>query len=329
MLSQSIQRRWYQPVDFVTLLLLPFSLVFCGLSVIRRILYKAEIIKSVKLPVPVIVVGNINIGGTGKTPLVIAIVQHLKAQGMSPGVVSRGYGGKSRTWPQSVTHDSDPLQVGDEAVVVANRCRCPVSVGPDRVAAARALLASHACDVIVSDDGLQHYALQRDIEIVVIDANKRFGNGLCLPAGPLREMPTRLKSVDFVVANGSSSDNEFSMDLKSYAFHHVKDDSQLKPLNAFEGQSVHAVAGIGNNERFFDGLRQLGIKPETRAYPDHYRYKRRDITFKDQQPVLMTEKDAVKCKRFSGIDAWYLRVDALLSNQFFQQLNERLRKLHG
>ena len=329
MLSRIIQRSWYQPFDVATFLLLPFSVLFCGLSILRRLCYHAEIFKTTRLQVPVIVVGNITVGGTGKTPLVIALVQYLKARGLKPGVISRGYGGKSPSWPQAVSHDSNPLMVGDEAVIIANRCRCPVSVGPDRVQAAQALLEQHQCDVIVSDDGLQHYALARDIEIVVIDGQRRLGNGLCLPAGPLRELPSRLKSVDFVVANGKALENEFNMELKCYAFYHVMDETKLKPLNAFEGQSVHAVAGIGNNDRFFMALQDLGIQTKSCSFPDHYRYKRRDVTFNDHMPVLMTEKDAVKCRRFSGIDAWYLRIDALLPNQFYEQLNESLRNMHG
>lgn len=329
MLSQTIQRSWYHKFSLITFLLLPLSVVFCAISLVRRYLFRIEILKSTRLPVPIIVVGNISVGGTGKTPLVIAIVQHLKANGFSPGVISRGYGGRARNWPQAVDADSDPAMVGDESVLIANRCRCPVSVGPDRVAAARALLDDHQCDIIVSDDGMQHYALARDIEIAVIDGNRRLGNGLCLPAGPLRELPRRLNSVDLVVCNGKAMDNEFSMALKSYAFHSVNDESRMKATNEFEGLEVDAVSGIGNNDRFFQYLLDLGIHIKKHAFADHHRYKVNDLTFGSNNPILMTEKDAVKCKKYSLSDAWYLRVDALLENRFYEKLTNLIGKYDG
>lgn len=329
MLSQIIQRSWYQKIGIVTVLLLPLSLLYCVVSWVRRTLYNFNILNSSSLSVPVIVVGNISAGGTGKTPLVIAITQYLKANGFNPGVISRGYGGSASQWPQAVSPESDPALVGDETVLIANRCRCPVSVGPDRVAAANALLEDHQCDVIVSDDGLQHYAMKRDIEIVVIDGERRLGNRLCLPAGPLRELPPRLRTVDMLVTNGDAKAGEFSMQLKAYAFHRVNDDTDLKPLNAFEGVHVDAVSGIGNNERFFRQIQDLGIHVHKHPFRDHYQYKLKDIRFSGQKPILMTEKDAVKCQKFSLKDAWYLRVDARLENQFYESLTSRIRKCNG
>ena len=329
MLSQIIQRSWYQKLSITTILLLPLSLLYCGISLVRRTLYTFNILKSSKISVPIIVVGNISVGGTGKTPLVIAITQYLKANGFNPGVISRGYGGRASQWPQLVTYESDPALVGDETVLIANRCRCPVSVGPDRVVAATALLDSHQCDIIVSDDGLQHYAMQRDIEIVVIDGERRFGNQLCLPAGPLRELPRRLRTVDMLVANGAAKTGEFAMQLKAYAFHNVNNDTEQKPLNAFEGKYVEAVSGIGNNERFFKQLQDLGINIHKHSYQDHYQYKLKDIGFSKLKPVLMTEKDAVKCKKFSLEDTWYLRVDASLENRFYETLLNLIGKTNG
>jgi len=275
------------------------------------------------------VVGNISVGGTGKTPLVIAITQYLKANGFNPGVISRGYGGRASQWPQSVTPESDPALVGDETVLIAHRCRCPVSVGPDRVAAATELLTAHQCDIIVSDDGLQHYAMKRDIEIVVIDGERRFGNQLCLPAGPLRERPSRLRTVDMLVTNGTPKTGEFGMGLKAYTFHHVNNDAELKPLNAFEGKQVDAVSGIGNNERFFRQIQGLGAHIHKHPFQDHHKYKLKDFEYSGQKPILMTEKDAVKCKRFSLKDAWYLRVDASLENKFYETLTSLIRKTNG
>jgi len=329
MLSKIIQRSWYQSFGIITFLLLPLSIIYCVVTWIRRVLYNYNILKSSKLPVPVVVVGNISVGGTGKTPLVIAITQYLKANGFNPGVISRGYGGRASQWPQDVTTESDPTLVGDETVLIANRCRCPVSVGPDRVAAASALLTAHQCDIIVSDDGLQHYAMKRDIEIVVIDGERRFGNQLCLPAGPLRELPSRLRTVNILVANGTPGAGEFGMQLKAYAFHRVNNDTELKPLSAFENKRVDAVSGIGNNERFFRQLQDLGIHIRKHPFQDHHQYKLKDISFSGKKPVLMTEKDAVKCKKYTLQDAWYLRVDASLENRFYETLTNLLRKTNG
>ena len=329
MLSRYIERSWYQPAGLLTLLLFPFSVMFCIVAIARRCFFRMNILRSEKVSVPVIVVGNISVGGTGKTPLVIAITQYLKAQGYNPGVICRGYGGNAQHWPQQVTLNSNPELVGDEAVLIANRCRCPVCVGPSRIESAKLLINNGNCDVIVSDDGMQHYKMKRDIEIAVIDGKRGMGNGFCLPAGPLRELPFRLNTVTMKVSNGSEQDGMHKMELKSYAFYHINDETNLKPLDAFAGSEAHALSGIGNNERFFQNLRDLGIKIRNHSYPDHYHYKASDCDFKDSLPVLMTEKDAVKCKKFPISDAWYLKVDALLSNSFYEKLIEKLRKSYG
>ena len=324
----AIDKYWYEP-NPLSFILLPLSWLFCALVVIRRFLYRIGILKTHKLPVPVIVVGNITVGGTGKTPLVVSVIEHLRQQGFKPGIVSRGYGGNAPSWPQTVTENSDPAQVGDEAVLLAQRCKCPVSVGPDRPQAARALLERHDCDVIISDDGLQHYALHRDIEVVVIDGARRFGNHHCLPAGPLREPVSRLKSVSFVVANGTAGNNEIAMQLCMQAAHNLMEQQNVSELNAFVDKPVHAVAGIGNPQRFFTQLKSLGIEPIEHAFADHYAYSLQDIDFKDDLPVLMTEKDAVKCRHFAQASHWYIPVTAVTNKNFLQNLTEQLRNNNG
>jgi len=329
MLGRYIQNSWYQPFGILTLILLPLSILFCVVAMARRCFYRMNILHSEKVKAPVIIVGNISVGGTGKTPLVIAITQYLKAQGYRPGVICRGYRGKARNWPQRVTVESDPYWVGDEAVIIANRCRCPVCAGPSRVESAKLLIESEGCNVIISDDGLQHYNLKRDVEIAVVDAQRGLGNGLCLPAGPLRELPFRLKTVNMKVCNGAEQGDMYGMELKSYAFHNINNETELKPLDAFAGVKVNAVSGIGNNARFFKNLQRLGILINEHQFSDHHSYTVDELRFNDELPLLMTEKDAVKCKKFSLQNAWYLKVDALISNNFFENITGLLRKYYG
>jgi len=324
MLSKWIQRNWYQPGMVLTLVLLPLTLLYCGIATVRRYAYQYKLLSQQTVGVPVIVVGNISVGGTGKTPLVVAIVKWLTQQGYRPGIISRGYGGNASHWPQAVTPQSVPAMVGDEAVLMAQRSGCPVYVGPDRVSAATALLAANHCNVIVSDDGLQHYALARNIEIAVIDGQRRFGNGLCLPAGPLREAAFRLKSVDLVVNNGGVGKNEISMTLVPGGFHYLGDEGRVESAAFFNGEKVHAVSGIGNNARFFEQLKKLGINIQPHAYNDHYSYTASDLEFGDNAPVIMTEKDAVKCRQFANTDCWYLKVEAELDASFYHQLRKLL-----
>jgi tetraacyldisaccharide 4'-kinase len=242
-------------------------------------------------------------------------------------VICRGYGGKSNHWPQLVTADSSPEEVGDEAVLIANHCQCPVGAGPDRVQAAQLLIRDKQCNIIVSDDGLQHLALIRDIEIVVIDGERRFGNGLCLPAGPLRELPSRLNSVDLVVSNGQAKTKEHVMTLRYNTFEDINGNSASKSPSEFEGTSAEALAGIGNNERFFNTLEALNIAINRHSFPDHYAYQSNDVMFNNDLPVLMTEKDAVKCKRFSLENTWYLKVHAELNESFYQALESMMANI--
>lgn len=270
---------------------------------------------------PVIAVGNITVGGAGKTPLVIRLVEMLKSMGLRPGVISRGYGGQAEQWPQPVSAGSDPQLVGDEPVLIARRCNCPMWVGPDRPAAAKALMEAGECDIIISDDGMQHYALGRDIEIAVIDAERRLGNGWCLPAGPLRERPGRLSSVDLQVINGQS------MLLRPTGIKALANATGRLEWPQLRGKRIHAIAGIGNPDRFFSLLRSQGLEVIEHPFPDHYRYGVDDIHFGDGLPVLMTEKDAVKCMAFAGEQHWFIEVSAELDPTLESRLYELFRGL--
>jgi tetraacyldisaccharide 4'-kinase len=290
----------------------------------RRLAYRRNWLPSYHPGVPVIVVGNLSVGGTGKTPLVAYLVDVLRRAGYRPGVVSRGYGGRSDHWPRQVVADSDPREVGDEPVVLARRCDVPVWVGADRVAAAAALLRASESDVIVSDDGLQHYRLERDVEIAVVDGYRGLGNGACLPAGPLREPSSRLREVDFIVAAGIGWKGEYLMTLKGNRAVNLGDPRISRPLAQFGDQSAHAVAGIGNPRRFFRSLQAQGINVVEHPLPDHHDFRVEDLLFGDERPVLMTEKDAVKCEAFARNWFWYVPVEAQVDPQLDKRLLARL-----
>jgi tetraacyldisaccharide 4'-kinase len=322
-----LQEIW-QTRNGASLALLPLAGVFAALSVVRRAAYRFGLRKAVRFPVPVIVIGNLTVGGTGKTPLVIWLAQHLRSQGWRPGLVARGYLGTADHWPQPVYPDSDPVEVGDEAVLLARRTACPIHVGPNRPAAVAALLDGGQVDLVLSDDGLQHYSLGRDLEIVVVDGQRRFGNGWLLPAGPLREPVSRLQAVDLVVVNGGAPrPGELAMQLGEPKVYALKDSSRLEPLARFSGRAVHAVAGIGNPWRFFELLRAHGVKAIAHSFPDHHAYHAADLQFADDFPILMTEKDAVKCGRFASPRHWAVRVEAQPDAGFRAQLEQRLQEL--
>lgn len=327
-LSTWLQGQWSH-VTLWQIFLLPVAIFFSLTVASRRLLYRLGLLRSYRLPVPVIVVGNINVGGTGKTPLVLWLVEFLRGHGYRPGIISRGYGGRASS-PQSVSATSAPVLVGDEPVLLAQRAQCPVWIGERRVDVARALLGARPdCDVLICDDGLQHYALQRDIEVIVVDGARRFGNGLQLPAGPLREPLSRLKSVDAVVVNGGSIDpGEYAMQLVGKDFHQLK-QSVTATASEFIGKRLHAVAGIGNPARFFAHLRNLGLQVVEHSFPDHHSYQPHELQFKDADAILMTEKDAVKCADFAPPNAWVLAVDAEVDAAFGNKILEKIRKRDG
>ena len=340
------------------LVFLPLALVFRAASALRRALYRAGILRAWRAPVPVVVVGNITAGGTGKTPLVIAAVEILRAAGRNAGVVSRGYGRVPPTDadPQGVVRVlpgvATPEYFGDEPVLIARRTGVPVYLSPDRPAAARALLAAHPeVDVLVSDDGLQHYALARDVEIAVVDGERGFGNGLPLPSGPLREPVSRLREVDCAVVNGgvrhsreggkpgtdggawipafagmTDAPRQFAMHLAGERFVSFAGE-ELSPQEfalAARGRRVAAVAGIGNPARFFAHLSRLGVGAERRPFPDHHHFQPGDLRLPGVEVIVMTEKDAVKCAAFADARMWFLRVEAALPPEFGAFLLERL-----
>lgn len=323
----SLSERWYRGSPLLCLLW-PVSWIFCVLVSIRRSLYRCGLLRVWQPPVPLIVAGNITVGGSGKTPLVLWLAGFLRSRGYRPGLVSRGYGGQAACWPQTVGIDADPAVVGDEAVLLARRSHCPMVVGPDRVAAVQQLLADHDVDIVIADDGMQHYRLGRTLEIAVLDGQRRLGNGWCLPAGPLREPGKRLRSVDLVVVNGEGRDGEWSMQLVPAALQSLH-GGEAKPLSDWAGRQVHAVAGIGHPQRFFAGLREAGLILHEHVFPDHYPYRDGELDFSDGLPVLMTEKDAVKYRPYARENHWYLPVDAHLSEEFARQLMLLLENKDG
>ncbi len=314
----NLEKLWYNKKNVFSLALLPLAGLFCLVVKIRQQAYKRQWINSKKFPIPIIVVGNITVGGTGKTPLVIWLAKYLKTQGFNPGIISRGYGGSTKSSPQAVYPDSDPQLVGDEPVLIARHSGCPVAVAPKRSLAVEYLLSEYNCNIIISDDGLQHYALKRDIEIAVVDAKRRYGNQRCLPAGPLREPLSRLKTVDCIITKG------IELQYEIQTLRRVTDDQIVKPITALANQKVHAIAALGNPSGFFQLLRQYGLKLDSHEFRDHHIYTENDILFDDELPVIMTEKDAVKCKQFAKPQHWYLPITAKLPESFKTQINKKL-----
>jgi len=305
----------------------PLSLLYCLVFRVQKWTATKVRESAASAAVPVIVVGNITLGGTGKTPLTIALIQVLKTMGYRPGVISRGYGGKPPYLPYPVNASDDPGNCGDEPLLISKESGTPVVVDPDRCRALNYLLQQYDCNIVVSDDGLQHHRLPRDLEIIVIDGKRRLGNGWCLPAGPLREAPSRLASVDYVISNGVKiPETDNVMTLKPLVFQAVDGEKTLA-LNAFNGQAVNAIAGIGNPRRFFDTLRTLGIKAKTREFADHHHYQASDFNFDDQLPLLMTSKDAIKCTGLGLANAWYLRIEAELEESLLQEFKNNIKRL--
>jgi tetraacyldisaccharide 4'-kinase len=275
---------------------------------------------------PTVVIGNLSVGGAGKTPLTLALIDALRARGWNPGVISRGYGGTARG-PERVLPGSDPARAGDEPCLIAARSGAPVAVARQRIEAARLLQASHEVDLLIADDGLQHYALARDLEILVIDGRRRYGNGRLLPAGPLREPLERASASDFRVLNGGEvQSDEIPMRLQLARAEPLA-GGESKAIGDFAGQQVHAVAGIGDPTRFFAALAAQGIEVIPHAFPDHHAFKATDLRFDPELPILMTEKDAVKCRAFALPSSYAVPVDAILPESFFDAVDARLRAL--
>lgn len=321
---------WYNGAVWLWLLA-PLSVLFALVSGLRRALFRYGLKARYHAQVPVIVVGNLTVGGNGKTPLVIWLVQWLREQGYSPGVISRGYGGNSEQYPLLLTADTRPEQAGDEPVLIYRRTGCPVVVGPKRAEAAALLTSLGAVDIIISDDGLQHYALARDIELVVVDGKRRFGNGYLLPMGPLREGQWRLNQVDAIINNGGPvHKGEFIMSLQPGTLQPVSDTPECSASRCVPGVGarVHALAGIGHPPRFFATLEQQGFKVEQRlALADHQAVMPEQLAHLQAAPLLITEKDAVKWPG-GHPDTWYLPVDAQLPEAFEHLLITRLKELH-
>ncbi|WP_225764106.1 tetraacyldisaccharide 4'-kinase [Stenotrophomonas sp. Marseille-Q4652] len=322
---------WYDdgPVPLPARLVAPLYGAAIGL---RRWLYRHGLLRRRQVPVPVIVIGNVTAGGTGKTPLTIALVQRLREAGWNPGVASRGYGREESSRARWIDADTPVELGGDEPLLIAHKTGVPVRVDRDRVAAARALIEA-GCNVIVCDDGLQHYRLARDIEIEVVDAQRRYGNGLMLPAGPLREPVARARECDFRVVNlgqvaepPQSGFGEWPMRVRIEGAQPLTGGRE-RPLSAFSGQRVHAVAGIGHPQRFFAMLRGHGIGVVPHAFADHHRYQSEDLDFGSGLPVLMTEKDAIKCHGFARDWHYSVPLHADLPAAFWIALLDRLGKL--
>jgi len=300
---------------------------------VRRALYRARLLGVDRPPVPVVVVGNITAGGSGKTPLVAALARALAQRGFRPAIVSRGHGRRDADpRPLIVTATSDAAQVGDEPLLLA-RAGWPVAVAADRAAAVREVLAEEPdCDVVLCDDGLQHYGLARDVEIAVVDGERGLGNGWRLPAGPLREKRSRLADVDAVVVLGGASSRLrdldgplYTMTLEAMAPRRVGAPRVERPIADFAGVRVHAVAGIGHPDRFFALLAKLGLEFDAHPFPDHHPFSAADIAFGDDAPILMTEKDAVKCESFAGERCWYLPVEANIEPALVERVVEKLK----
>lgn len=331
-----IQRVWYEQA-FSGWLLVPLSGVYWLLLALRRFLFRCGILRTHRAAIPVVIVGNITAGGTGKTPTVLWLVEALRARGFAPGIVSRGYGGSKADSSMRVEADTDAAIAGDEPVLLARRGRCPVVVDPDRVRAA-AMLAEDGADVVVADDGLQHYRLARDYEICVIDGSRGLGNRRLLPSGPLRESAERLETVDQVLVNGVLAGFEYELttaEQNAIGFELVAIEacrlnaSLTRPIERFAGTTVHAVAAIGNPRRFFDLLRAQNIQVIEHVFPDHSALSRKDLEFGDDFDVFMTEKDAVKLGHEARDKLWYvpvqLQMDPVLAAPLLEQIDSRLR----
>lgn len=328
-LIQRVTQEW-QERGLIPVMLLPLALLFALVVNLRRLAYRLGVLTSSRVPVPVVVVGNITAGGSGKTPLVLYLVRELARRGWRPGIVSRGYGGSALD-VQAVSAASNAAFVGDEPLLLARRAACPVFIGRDRVAAAQALLSAHpACNVLIADDGLQHLRLARDVEIIVID-DRGIGNGWPLPAGPLRECPARIALAHALVVHSDANvlpefhpQRTFNMQLTGECFRNLHDPLHTCDAKALRNKRLHAVAGIGHPDRFFRQLQRMGLQVEGHAFPDHHVFQPSELVFPGADALLMTEKDAVKCQTFAPPETWVLPVEARLDPDLAHWLVEKL-----
>jgi len=320
----------WRKANIITIILWPLSILYGALFTLRKLAYKVGILKSYRAPIPVIVVGNITVGGTGKTPLVIYLVEQLRAAGYNPGVISRGYGGKADFYPFIVELDTLASHCGDEPALIKQRTGVALAVGPNRRSAIELLMADAKIDVIVSDDGLQHFALQRDVEICIVDETKIQANHCLLPAGPYRELRSRLSTVDLLVrhvADVTNSHQDHNMRLlpsKPQALNQWNNQSDDQQAEFDPSKGLHALAGIANPDRFFATCNALGWQFTAHSFPDHHNFCAEDLEFGDQLPIIMTEKDAVKCQEFATQDHWCLPVDVKMNDSFINELKSLL-----
>jgi tetraacyldisaccharide 4'-kinase len=326
--SEKLLNAWYQGHPALRLLW-PLECLYRAVVQRKRQRFLAGEGEIYRAPVPVVVVGNITVGGTGKTPMILSLIAHCQARGLKVGVVSRGYGATPPRLPWRVRAEQSASEAGDEPLLIVQRTGVPLMIDPDRSRAVRALLAEETLDLILCDDGMQHYRLARDIELVLIDAARGLGNRRCLPAGPLREPVERLDSVDAVLFNGASSDSAegFAFTLQPSALVNVRSGERVGLEHFPAGQALHAVAGIGNPQRFFNTLQALHWRPIPHAFVDHAQFDAAQLNFSPALPLVMTEKDAVKCRAFAADDWWYLAVDAQPSPAFLAWFDGRLESL--
>ncbi|MDG9929426.1 MULTISPECIES: tetraacyldisaccharide 4'-kinase [unclassified Pseudomonas] len=327
-LADRLVAAWYHGHPALTLLR-PLEWLYRRVVLGKRRAFLAGEGDIYRAPVPVLVVGNVTVGGTGKTPMILWLIEHCRARGLRVGVVSRGYGAMPPQLPWRVRADDPPSHAGDEPLLIVQRSGVPLVIDPQRARAVQALLEQEKLDLILCDDGLQHYRLARDIELVLVDAARGLGNGRCLPAGPLREPAERLAEVDAVLHNGATVDGEegYALQLRPTALVNLRSGERVGLDHFPPGQQVHAVAGIGNPRRFFATLEALNWRPIAHPFADHARYSPETLRFTPALPLLMTEKDAVKCRAFAADDWWYLAVDAAPSPAFVAWFDQRLDRL--
>jgi len=329
-LAINLPKIWQDKTHPVSKLLYPLSLIYGLAMTIRRKLYKSGLFKSGTISVPLIVVGNITVGGTGKTPLVIWLADKLTKKNLSVGIISRGYGGSSPQWPVDVSVVEKAELVGDEAILLKRKTGLPVAVSPMRIDSANLLINQHKVDIIISDDGLQHLAINRDLEIIVIDAIRQFGNNRLLPSGPLRERPSTISATAIKIYSGRKNqlqEFDYSVHFEPIQFRNIKSPELAVKTDYFDGTQANAIAAIGHPEKFFSTLNSLGIKTSNNHFPDHHYFQSSELVFNNDWPVIMTEKDAVKCADLVSENAWYLEIQAIPNQAFISQFEKRIEKL--